>query len=150
MAGKASWSFVDYDGEVSTMQVHAADLTAANFDAQETLRDALETAVENLTLGNVFKTEKGNATLYSKAQPESEHAQRETKWLVMYEDDTTYKQHNYEVPTADLEQLPADGKELDLTAGVGLAFVTAFEAYALSPAGNTCTVQRIIHVGRNT
>jgi hypothetical protein len=149
MAGKASWSYVDYDMEVGTVSVNCVGLTAENFDAQETLRAALHTALTGVTLGSLFKYEKGNQTLASKSQPGDENAQRESKWLVMFEDNVTFKQYSFEIPCADLSLLKAEGKEMDISAGAGASLVSAIEAYVLSVSGNSVTVQRVVHVGRN-
>lgn len=149
--GRFSSSKIDYDGEDSSYGFRTTVLTAANFDAQHTLRVALTGAVTGITLGNTMKTTESNVDVITSNAPNEPNAQREKKWLVVYSDDVTEQEYRIELPTADLTKLdPNDRKHAHIgDAGPVDAFVTAFEAYALSPLGNAVTVKEITFVGRN-
>ena len=75
-------------------------------------------------------------------------AQRENKWLVRYHD-TAGALYSIEIPTAKLSLLDAGTEFLDLTGTEAAAFVTAFQAGAVSPTdGSAVTVDSIQFVGR--
>lgn len=151
VSGKLNITWADYDGEKGTASVHTTVLSAANYDAQETLRTAFVAAAEAMTLGELQKTDYGNVSLQSLDPASSAAAQREVKWLVQYHDDTTLKRYSIELPCADTAQLdPEDRANAEIgDAGIVDAFITAFEAYALTPDGNTAVVDEITLVGRN-
>jgi hypothetical protein len=152
--GYMAASFRDYGGEPSTFRIRTAEVTAANFDAQATLVSNFMTAVEGLQEADVpvGRLQHGNETLDAQSESSTAKAQRETKALVRYEDDTTKKVYRIEIPCVDLAHLDADNRgffELD-DGGDVAAFVTAFEAIALAPqTGNTVTVLSIEHVARD-
>ena len=151
LRGEYSQSRMDYDGEVSTFGFRVTPLTALNFDAQHALKVAFAASVTGITLGVKVKDTEANTDFITNVAPNDPLAQRENKWLVQFVDDVTEKLYKIEVPCADLAQLdPNDRKNAEIgDAGVVDAFVTAFEAYALSQDGNTVTVQEITFVGRN-
>lgn len=141
--------------ETSTSVFTGSDLTAANFDAEAALMTALKNAVEDLSNGTLIKDERvAVVTPYPKDRPATAYAQRENKWLVRYKDTVTGDTNRMELPCADLSLLTGvdSGDYLDLTDTEPAAFVTAFEAYQLSPGtgtrGNT-EVMSIQFVGRN-
>lgn len=141
----------DYGKEVSTAGFRGVTLDAANMVAQAALMATLLTAVGNITIGQVAKTKVvANSTLVSQAAASDPNAQRERKWLVRYEDQTTHGLYNVEIPTADLSgtHLQAGQDTADLTDADMAAFVSAFEAFQRSPDGNAVTVIEILHVGR--
>jgi len=150
MSGGLTMSYVDYGEEVATCTFNGAEMTVLNFEAQASLIDALVTAVEAVVKGTFWK-EVRRAVLErsSKVPPVSTDAQRERKWIIIYEDNTTYKHYNTELPCADLSLLKANSDEMDISAGAGAALVSAFEDYVLSPDGNAVTVLKVVHVGRN-
>lgn len=151
MTSKVTVSILDYDKESSTVGVRGADVTAGNFVAQEALMDAIVAAIDGVSIGTVYKNERTYAVNESpKTPPASKFAQRETKWLVRYTDDTDPNgDGSFEIPAADLALLGTNTKELVLTAGAGQALVTALEAGMVSKLGNAITVVDVIHVGRN-
>jgi hypothetical protein len=80
-------------------------------------------------------------------------AQRERKFLVIYEDDVTLALYRMEIPCADyaLTGLFAGSTdEVILTQTEVAAMIAAFETLAKSPEGNAVTVVSIRGVGRNT
>lgn len=146
-----SRSMTDYDAETTVFRVNTTPISAANFDAQLALQVALGNAINGITLGTLQKIVYGNE-ITSPGVCNDPLAQRENKWLIRYRDDVTGEPYRLELGTADLTKLDpnnrgfaqmGDGAEVD-------AFVTAFEAYALSPEGNAVTVTSIQFVGRNT
>jgi len=147
-----SRTWIDYDGESTTFRARTAALTAANYDAQLTLQSALNTAMAGITRGHVTKTAWGNE-ITAGATPDDPLSQRENKWLIRYHDAVTDDAISpMELGCADLTVLDpnnrgyaemGDGDVVD-------AFVTAFEAYVLSPLGNAVVVDSLQFVGRNT
>ena len=152
LEGRFSSSRKDYDGEVSGYTMRTTPITAANFDAQHTLRVALTGAISGICGGTVQSTVESNVDVISNQPSDDPLDQRESKWLVTYHETadpiTTFR---IELPCADLNQLdPNDRKHAAIgDAGVVDAFVTAFEAYILGPGGGAVTVDEITHVGRN-
>ena len=65
----------------------------------------------------------------SQVPPADEQANRGNKWLLRVQEATTGKIFRHEIGTADNAQLADPSSDyVDLTAGVGLALKTAFEA----------------------
>jgi len=155
MAGRYTLTIEDYDDERSTFGVAIPDVDDANFTTVDGQLDALEAAIVGITTGN--KSGSSRQWLQESFNPAASAepwAQRETKWLVRYRDNVTGDMYRCEIPTADLDLLPTSTdpnvrKGLDLAAGAGLAFKTAFEDVVLSPDSNAVTVEQVIHVGRN-
>jgi hypothetical protein len=142
-------SYVDHSEEPCTSSFTGADLTAANFDAQIALQDALKTALFGIVLHQPYKdTRVAYQTLASKDPPADSDAQRERKWVISYEDTVTFERYTVEVPMADLTLLDGNTDQADLDNATVAAFVTAFEAYQLSPNGNAVEIKKITHVGR--
>lgn len=150
MADLISIGGLDYSYETTQVGMNITGLTAANFDAQVSAAQALQTAIQNISLIDFegLTIRHIDATVETD-QPTSEYAQRENKWLVRYTDDVLNTRHTLEIGGPDLTLTGADGKTLDVSGGAGAAFVTAFETNALSPAGNAVTFVSATHVGRN-
>jgi hypothetical protein len=151
--GRATVTFIDHDGERSSVSVRGTALTSVNYDAQEALWDTLRAAIGALTDGaNVAVHTFGNFEKLQISNSSSEWCQRENKWLVQYHDQVTLDRYTIEIPCADLENhLDAnDPVHADIGDAAQVdAFITAFEAYVLSKAGNAVTVDEITAVGRN-
>jgi hypothetical protein len=141
----------DYGGEKTTFKIRTAELSAANFDAQATLRAALATAIAGITTGVYTRIAYGNEETQEVANPSDPFCQREMKWVIHYRE-TGGGLYRCELGTADLDQLdPNDREHANIgDAGVVDAFVSAFEAYAKGPGGGAVTVVEIEFVGRNT
>ena len=149
--GATSLTYTDFGGEKSAVHVRAIALTAANFDAQVLASVALQDAIAAMTLGIKAKVTYANENQISAAKAADNSAQRETKWLVSYHDNTTGDKFTMELPCADLSLLAQDtGDILPLAGAEAAAFVSAFESYARTKNGNVCVVDQILHVGRNT
>ena len=153
MAAKGSLvlSVKDYSGEIGRTSFHVPVITAANFTAQETLRNALIAAYGDMIWGTLQKTDFGNAELLSQALPVNTAAERESKWMVQYHDMTTLQKYRLEIPAADQSLKDTnDHAHADIgDAGVVDAFIAAFEAYARTADGNVPVVDEITFVGRN-
>jgi hypothetical protein len=154
MPSRATISYRDYDGERSSVSFEAAVLSAANFDSQNTLVTALQTAITDVTLGLIQSKNYGVVIDYANAPANDSAAARESKWLVVYTDDTApARKLQMEIPCADVntDALRQPNSDLaDLEHEDWEAFVTAFEAVVLAPyTGGSVTVQEIRLVGRN-
>lgn len=131
------------------MQFRGVSLAAANFDAQVTLANNLETALADLTLATMHKrTRVASEAVLSTSAPDP-GVQRESKWLVTYRDNVTGKKYRLEIPGADTTLLEEGTDRLSHAAAEYTAFKTAFEAYVVSEAGNATVLEELIHVGRN-
>lgn len=142
----------DFSAEVSTVSIRGTTLTSANFDAQLALQATLLAEIAGICLGEAQASGHSYKTRVSNQPSANGASNREIKWLVTYEDTTTFQQGTYELPMADVETeaLRLAGTDLaDLTQADMIAFVDAFEAYALSPVGNAVEVVKIMLVGRN-
>jgi hypothetical protein len=158
----------DYDREKSSSSFNIGPLTAGNFVAKRAALDALKTAIDGIIIGEIRKTTISEQFSESVAAVTDKNAQRESKWLVTYRDETQFLDvgntinnvgygnlYSVELPTADLSLLGNNQDALDIDpltrAAVVTAFITAFEAVQNSPTGgNDVTVVSIRHVGRST
>lgn len=148
-----SLTFLDYSEEKSTMNFHFGPVTAVSIAGFLTDFGAFRTAVEAISAGALTADAwYGDRTKYSAVPPTDVNAQRERKFLVIYEDDTTLAPYRMEIPCADFSLtdviLPGTDK-VDLTQTEIAAFVTAFETLCKSPEGNDVTVLQMRAVGRN-
>lgn len=139
--------------ESSSWAVAVTTLTAANYVAQTVLIDALAAAVADLVLGNLHQTDVViKRALVSNLPAATQLAQRENKILLRYHGVTLLKNFRVSIPTFDLSLLPLHSEMLDLTAGVGAALKTAFEAIVKSPddGSEVVILDSAQFVGRNT
>lgn len=129
-------------------------LTPANVAATVTLVGNLKTALAALVLGRFIKDEVVyvRENLGPQTPATSAQAQRENKWLCRYHDPVTYNNYVLTFGTADLSKHIANSEFVDLTAGDGLAFKTAFDAVVTSPedASRLGVLDSMQFVGRNT
>jgi len=132
----------DYSLEVGRTRVHMGPITAGTIAGALTQMGALRTAIAAITKGVVASEQwVGDNTNLSNAAPTDEEAQRETKWLVLYQGDTSLKKFQITIPTADFQgRLLPESDKADLTETSMAAFVTAFEAIARTPDSDTETV----------
>ena len=154
-----TFSLRDATSEVGRNTVYAALVTAANIDDVAGLITDYKTALDAITLGVIASTAENTQTVISNASPTNPAAQREAKLLVTYQDDVTEKRYTTTVPTIDFAQLvflPEAGDAVAFKSANGasaamIAFVTAFEALAMSPddPAHSTTVVGMRFVGRN-
>lgn len=165
MAGYGNFSFLDHDGERSTTSFYTGNITAVSLPDTLTEFGALRTAIDGIIVGTIAtETLKVFETKLSNDLPADPTAQRESKWLVVYEDSLPFfddpvnaipnegykKVFTFEIPTADLSLLLPNTDKMDISAGAGADFKTAFEAIARSPYGGNVTVLEVRHVGRRS
>lgn len=140
-------STLDRLSQRSSMTVGAADGDIS------TAVGALVTALEAVILGSDLRAVQTTPTVIdagSAVPPADENANRNNKWLFRFQDSTTAKIYSHEIGTADNTALPSPTTDfLDLSAGVGLALKTAFDAVWKSPVGNAGVLLSVQQVNRN-
>ena len=157
-------TFRDWEGSLGTMETSTGLVTALTLPALLTQVGALRTATQALVRG-VISNEQQTVfnTILSAALPVDQDAQRGNKWLVKYHDNTPFfddpvnaipndaylRKFRVMIPTANNSLLTDNENDLDITAGVGLAFKTAFEAIAKSPAGGSVVIDSITQTNVN-
>jgi len=148
--GFFSADFLDYDSEAANLRGHTVLLTAANWAAKATLMGNFMSAVTALTAGVIRSYRYGNYDVVGYGPATSPNAQRELKMLVRFVDTVNNRPDSIELPCPDLANLdPNDRANFEIgDAGVIDAFVTAFEAYAMSIDLNPVTITELTLVGR--
>lgn len=149
-AASAVLSVIDYDQELSSIRVKLPDIDAANYAATMTAVAALWAGCLGIITGNLKVSHVSTREVaYGANPPSNQFAQRETKWLIRYKDNTTNEIFRNELPTADLSLLTQNSDTItDFSAGVLLAFKNAWEAIVKSPNGNAVTMISLQHVGK--
>lgn len=139
----------DYDGENSSVTVHAADLNAGNIATELTLQSNFGAALNNITLGSLQTIRYGNGVDALSAAPSDVWAQRELKWFVQFRDTVNGEPGHFTVPTADATKLDPNnrGHAYIGDAGDVDAFITAAEAYVKSRDGNAIEILDITLIG---
>jgi hypothetical protein len=146
---KVYWEF-GTNAKVSSVSVWTAEITEANFAAQETLRAAFEAAVDAVSLGNNgAETKVAVYTPVVRNPSLNPVAQRENKWLVTLSETGSGNPFTFTIPCYDPSLLAADGESMDTAATEYADLVTATEAYARSNDGNLGTVVSIKFRARN-
>lgn len=157
---KSILTYGDATRETSSLTVFNGDITAVSIGGFLTNLSALESATDGITLGTRRKSSwVGDDTTVTNSWPSDPAAQRESKLLVQYMDDTTEKPYTLTIPTVDFSKLvfvPLGGDAVlfsgaDATTEIK-AWVTAFEAIGRAPDDDThtVTVTGMRYVGRNT
>lgn len=151
MASSTNFRITDFSNENSSFRVAGAAISSANYDAQQTAVIALSDAIEAIIIGQLAERRFTSSVAQpNTVAPTNAFAQRELKWLVTYSDDVTGDLQQAEIATPDLDQLVAGSDVMDTGTGTpGEDFVTAFEAFVKSAAGNAVSVISIRLVGRN-
>lgn len=144
---------LDFSGEKSLTRIYNGAITAVSIAGFLTEFGQMKDAINAITLGTMAQEMwVGDNTDLSNVLPTNVFAQRELKWLVVYEDDTSKNVYTLTLPCADPTGRLIAGTDLaDLAQTEVAAFVTRFESFARSPESdvNTVTVLRIQLVGRN-
>lgn len=150
MTSAGTLKALDYGSEATRFGFDMTQLTAANYDAQVALLDALQTAVDNVVLGAFNGKELKAVNVPVGVKAAVVNAQREAKWRVTFTDPTDpIGNGSFEIGMPDLSLLVAGTGLMDTSAGAGAALVTAIENAVVSRLGNAITVDEIVHVGRN-
>lgn len=149
--GRMQFSVRDFSQERSAVDFAIVDLTAGNIAANLTAFAAVQTAIDNVTLGTIASRRLVAVDeIVSSVIPANPFAQRELKWLVRYTDSVNGKSGSLEIPTADPTGILVAGTDrMDLTEPTPTALVTALEANARTVDGNTFNITGIFLVGRN-
>jgi hypothetical protein len=159
MATYGFLTLMDRSGEKATFSFFLPPLAAdgANYATITAAFDAVKAAVEDVTGGVVMESSiVAKRTRHANAIPAD--GRREQKWLGRYQDDSTFKVYNWEVPCNDIDTLPmkegTDFVDMNYAVAGTLkdnldAFVAALNALR-SPTNGTVTVISIQDVGRNT
>lgn len=147
---KATLSAIDHDNEGTSTSVGLVALTGANFVAQGVVLEAVRAAVAGVsTLAYEGTMYPAYVSPREEVAPAFEYAQRETKWLVRYQDNVNGRVESFEIGGADLTLLSPNTKTLDTTTPEGTALVDAVNTHVRSIAGNAVTFISAVHVGRN-
>jgi hypothetical protein len=150
--GRLTIGIIDFDGDIKQTSFDGLEVAdGTDFDAELTKANALQTAVLGIVDGLRKSTTFGfYDPQVALASASDENAQAHVQWIAKYIDNSTLKVYSKTIGTADLEAssryTAPDGKTyaiLDLSAGVGLAFKTAFEAYERVDGVNTVTLQSV-------
>lgn len=152
MATQNTIQITDYSNEKSSFSVTSVTANAGNLAAQQTAAADLVAAVVDLTIGEVTKQQMALVILDDPAIPTSPYAQRELKWLVQYQGDTSGKLFSVEIAAPNITDNVAVNTDIaNLASTDWAAFVTAFEAFVKSPDNGTEAVTVIAArvVGRN-
>jgi hypothetical protein len=142
----------DFDGEPTTTNFNVRAYNVVTFADDLGAFAELKATIEAITMGIVSSERVAPyVTRAAGTLPTDENAQRERKWSIIAQDNTTFDIVKYEIGTALLDgnMIPGSG-EADLTATDIAAFVTKFEEVVFSNNGNNLTVLRIEHIGKNT
>lgn len=144
---KLNLTLADRDDEKSTISVHAAVLTAGNFNTQMTEADNLVAAILDVTqMVKVKDSRIAVDTGFAYVLPTDPFAQRGIKWLVRCQD-TNGNKVTFHIPGANLGLAGIlDGEKMDLASTEGAALVSAIEAYVKSNDGEDVTVVEIVYV----
>jgi len=152
MATQNTFQITDYSNEKSGFGFLSVTGNAGNLTAQEALAAAVADAVANLSIGVVSKETYGILLIDAPGLPTNPYAQRELKWLVQYQGNTSGKLFSIEIAAPDVTDNTVPNSDVaDLTSTDWAAFVSAFEAYAKSPDNGTEAVSVVGArlVGRN-
>ena len=99
-------TFRDYSKELSHCKVGLVTITAGNFAATMTNLATLLTALEGVSIGVAAKDAViAKRDILSALAPSNQFAQRESKWLARYHDNTTSQIYRFEIPCADASLL---------------------------------------------
>lgn len=157
---KYKLSIRDNSREITRSDFNIDPITVGNIGDILTAIGTFKTAVDGIILGVLAKESLVmDETNISAAAPTNPLAQRGIKWSAQYADNTAFfdapvnaiPNAGYQqiftntIGTADLSLLSNGEEELNLTAGAGLAFKTAFDALIKSPYGGDAQLLRVYY-----
>jgi hypothetical protein len=157
---KYKLSIRDNSREITRTDFNIDDIGVGNIGDILTAVGTFKAAVDGIVLGVLAKEALVmDETNLSALAPANPLAQRGIKWHAQYSDNTAffdpgvnaipnagYQQiFTNSIGTADLSLLADGEEELNLTAGVGLAFKTAFDAFVKSPYGGDAVLLRVYY-----
>lgn len=148
----ATFTYRDFSHELSSIQFQVTEPNPDGTDlvALKALLNAIDTALEALTLCINSKETWVINVVENPSEPSDENAQREAGMRVFCHDDSTARKFHFTIPGPDKSIVAEAGTDkIDLTITEVAALVTAVEAGALSPWGNSVSVDSAKLVGRN-
>ena len=144
--GKFTMRYTDYDGERSSVTIPIVNNPAlGDISTLISSLAGVTIGTQGEALSYVITQEQGD----DKARPASPFAQRETKWLVTYQDTVNGRSGQFEIPTADLLVLADGGKVADPADANVIALTGILETVMESKDGNPVSIVEYRHVGRN-
>lgn len=165
MPARGGFQIADYNNEKSDFTFITGPVTALTIQDVLVKFGEMRGRVENITLGVVHKEwQYAWNTLLSNVLPGDVNAQRERKWLGVYEDTTQFldlvnaienpgylKKFTFEIPTADFSdgRLIAGSDQANFANTSISQFIATYESFAKSPYGGTPRVLSMTGVGRN-
>lgn len=151
---KAAWSYRDESDEISSIEMTVADVSAGGADFDAVMADvaalgaAFLAATECVQAKETFRQAVDTKDPTTPVDP---HAARESALRIFYADDTTGEVYHVSLPGPDWDSIVMEANTdlADLADAPVDDIVTAIEANALSPVGNSVTVLRAVKVGRH-
>ena len=144
----------DFSGEVQSIRLYAGELTAVSLPGFLPQFAALQTALDNVTLGVRSAQSFGEETIVSNLNAGSAAAQVETEMLVRLQGATSEAPFSFRIPTVDYTAFnfaaPPAGDQVILS-GAGAsaattALIVAIEALCKSPLDDA---EAVVVVGMN-
>jgi hypothetical protein len=149
------FTFKDSSKETSTVSFTLADLLpdGTNWAAIVADADAIQDALLGVCDGTLVERGiVGERTRVSNIVP-TDGSERERKWLVTYEDNTTKAVYTSTLPNRKIDSMPiADGTDFVDLGGTDTErddLIAAFNTNVVSPDGDNGTIISIKRVGRN-
>lgn len=150
MTSKINLKGRDNSGELTTFSLYFPDTTAGNFAGQSAALDAIQAAVNDVTLSQFNGKQLLAVDVPVAGQAADTGAQREGKWRVTYTDTVSpIGDGSFEIGMYD-PALIDSGTQNMIAGAERTALVGAIEANCVSRLGNPIVVDKITHVGRNT
>jgi len=147
--GKETLTFIDFNGQRSSVGVHMEDVTALNVSDWLNAVTSLSAAIVGMTVGNLDKRQAlGVLTDLQPGLPSNEFAQRDTKFIVRFI--TAQSTGEFTIPTADLSLLSPNSSLMDTTSAEYAALVAALVTTGLftDKYGNVITgIKNVQHIG---
>lgn len=145
--GKASLTMVDKQGKSANVGFYTAEFTAVTFTAINGLIDDAVAAIQAVSVLNTTKDERlSSVAKFGVGLPTGDFAVKGLRWLVRGLD-SNGNPVTMQIPGANLA-LSANGRDLDLTAGQGLALKTALNAVWKSNDGEAVVVQEVVYLDK--
>lgn len=147
-----TFTYRDHSDEMSSVAFQVTNPAADGTDlvALKALNQAIDDALEALTLCVNGKESWTINVIENPALPSDEDAQRESGLRVFCHDSVENKKFHFTIPGPDKSLVAIQGTDyIDLAGTEMAALVTAVEAGALSPWGNATFVDKAKLVGRN-
>ena len=150
-----SRTYTDHSNERGTLTIRVPDIAAPNYTTIMTAINSLAAKTDALSLGRPARYQITAELENLSSLPAADvTAERETKWLIIFEDNVTKRLGQVEIPCA--KRSDSDGSLTlgntdlaNLTHPAWVAWVGTFQDVARSVAGNPVTVVRAKKVGRN-